>query len=94
MPIRKEEWNSGRKGDTIEARIVDFLKENSRSAFTQTEIVNALYKQSYSSFGELLGSFASFYVVSNALDRLVKEGKVKFKVIEGRSGTDTYYIVS
>ncbi len=91
MPIRIEEWDTGRKVVMRASSVSPFLKENNRSAYTETEIINALYKASYNSFAELLGSFASFYLVNAALDRLVKEGKVKSKVIETRNGTEVYF---
>jgi hypothetical protein len=41
MPISNEEWNAGRIWETLEARILTFLRQNQKP-FNIAEIINGL----------------------------------------------------
>jgi len=93
MPIGKEEWNSGRKAETFEARILKFLRDNRGYAFTSSEIIAKLgYKLSIKNLSSFVGSVGITYLVEEALKTLVAEGSVLAKIIETDFGELTYYI--
>jgi hypothetical protein len=50
MPVGKDEWNAGRKWETIEARILAFLKTNRDKGFSADEIHNGLGYKTGSGF--------------------------------------------
>ena len=92
MPIASDEFEKGRKIEAVERRVLDFLKKNKNKAFTQTEILNALYPSAPNqgfwtglASGLLLG-----IGVENALKKLVDDGLVKGKQITG----EIYYRAS
>lgn len=91
MSISNEEWNAGRTWETLEARILIFLKQ-SKKPFDITEIMNGLgYNIQVKDFWSLIGGVASYWSVQKALDNLVREGTVKAKIIKQQIGEQTYY---
>lgn len=95
LPIDKEEWNRGRTWETVEGQVEVFLSKNGGRAFTQFEIAIGLGRISQGTdLGSFLGDFASLWVVGNALQNLIKEGKVKAKVVKKEIGEETYYMAS
>jgi hypothetical protein len=91
MSISNEEWNAGRTNTTIEARIVAFLKQNNKP-FTFWGIISGLgYNTNIKDFGTLLHGILDASIVQNALDKLVREGKVTSRIIQQPNGTETYY---
>jgi hypothetical protein len=86
MPISNEEWNSGRTGDTIEAQILTFLKQNQKP-FTSVEVMTGLGYNNDLTLNNIIAGFA----IQSALDKLVKEGTVKAKIIKQQMGHQVYY---
>ncbi|MGD8544928.1 MAG: hypothetical protein PVH12_02030 [Candidatus Bathyarchaeota archaeon] len=92
MPIGKEEWNAGRNWESLEARVLTFLKRNQDKAFNVLEITQGIgYKAKWEDFLGLINSVSSLWKVQNAIETLVDEGIVKAKVIKIAGGEDTYY---
>jgi hypothetical protein len=94
MPINKDEWNKGRKLETIEVRIIRFLKSNRDKGFSAEEIHNALGYKTGPGFWDILAKIANMLIVQNALDLLVKEGSIKAKIVKEAIGEVTYYMVA
>lgn len=94
MPIRREEWEKGRRGDTIESIVEEFLRKNVQNAYTSTEITDNLYNTKIDNFGDIVRTVAASYAVSEALKKLVAEKVVKARVVRGLSGSDTYYTLA
>lgn len=93
MPIRKDEFDSGRSWDTLEGQILSYLRANRNIAFTLTEILYSLgYKTEIKDFGGLIGFVAGSWVVQNAVDSLMKEGNIIAKRVKTRSGEQIYYM--
>jgi len=93
MPKSKDEFEAGRSWDTIEAQIQLFLRNNWDKAFNISEIAQGLgYQVGIKDFWSFIGGVASYWVIQNALDTLVKEGKVKAKRIKERVGEEIYYM--
>jgi len=93
MPIDKQEWDSGRKAETFEARILKLLRDNRGYAFTPSEIISRLgYKLSIKNLSSFVGSVSLTYLIEEALKTLVEEGSVLAKIIETDFGELTYYI--
>jgi len=91
MPISNEEWNAGRTWETLEARILTFLKRNQKP-FNITEIISSLgYTIEIRDFWGFISSIANVWAVQNALETLVKEGTVEARIIRQPSGEQTYY---
>ena len=91
MPISNNEWDVGRTNNTLEARIIKFLKENNKP-FTALEIMSGLgYNKNVKDFGTLLHGVLDMVTVQNAIDKLVREKSVESRVIQQPNGTDTYY---
>ena len=89
MPIDMEQWDSG-KVRSLEERIMSFLRSGKceNLAFSLPEIMNVLgYKvKKNDPYG-----MVHMTNVKNALDNLVKEGKVEKKTIKEIIGEETYY---
>ena len=91
-PISKDEWDSGRKWETPEARILLFLRKNRDKAFTLAEIIQGIgYITKWEDIWGLVGCVANLWTVQNALETLIKEATVKAKIIKKAIGDDTYY---
>ena len=79
MPIPREQYQKG--SDTTENNILNFLKEHPEEAYNAKEIVEAFgVIDAKSEFVTI--SFA-VYSYSALLDSLVKENRVKKKIITG-----------
>lgn len=95
MPVDKEEWEAGRTWETMEGKIVKFLKENRDKGFTQAEIFNGLGGYHRTGTGwDILGSWAVMMSIGTALENLVKGGVVRAKIIKKDIGEDTYYRIA
>lgn len=92
MPISNEEWDAGRTSETLEGQILNFLNKNSEKAFNLIEIILGLgYGTNIKDIWSFLGGMAQYWVFQNAIEQLVKEGKVTAKIIEEANKKDTYY---
>jgi len=94
MPVGKDEWNAGRKWETLQVRILAFLKTNRDKGFTADEIHNGLGYKTESGFWDILAKIANILSIQNALETLVKEGSVKAKTVKETIGEVTYYMVA
>jgi len=94
MPVGKDEWNAGRKWESIQARILAFLKTNRDKGFTADEIHNGLGFKTGSGFWEIMAKIANMLTIQNALEALVKEGSVKAKIVKETVDEFTYYMVA
>jgi hypothetical protein len=93
MPIKKEEFESGRSWDTLEGQILSYLRANRSSAFTLSDILNALgHTPQIKDFGGLIGFVTGSWMFQNALDSLMKEGSVRAKRVKTLSGEQIYYM--
>ena len=92
MPISRDEWNKGRTEDTLESVVESFLRTNSGKAYAMSEIVDGLFTLKYQGLGDWLTAFASFYGVSRALESLLKEGRIKSRVVKQTYGAETFYM--
>jgi len=91
MSISNEEWNAGRTLDTMEERILTVLKL-CKTPLNIDGIANGLgYNMKIKDLESFIGGFAAYWVVQNALDKLVKEGKVEARTIKQRFGEQIYY---
>ena len=91
MPISSEEWNKGRTADTTVSLVENFLSKNRGQAFTNSEILHGLYNFQYDTVMDWIGNFLTAYSVSEALKVLMKEGRVRAKIVKLSVGEDTYY---
>lgn len=95
LPIDKPEWDQGRSWDTLEGQVYLYLKKNIGKAFTQSEIVSGLSRLSpINDIWTFLTYALSSWSVGNALGTLIKEGKVKAKLVETRTGEEVYYMAA
>ncbi|MGI0081289.1 MAG: hypothetical protein ACRECH_16905, partial [Nitrososphaerales archaeon] len=77
--------------DTVESRIEQFLTSNKGSAFTESEIVNQASPAKLEGLLGALGYMTSYWSVSEALKNLIKESRVKAKVVKKQYGDETFY---
>lgn len=91
MPVHKDEWDAGRKWETLEARILTFLQNNPDKGFTANEIYDGLGYRHGTDFFGFIGGLATLGTIQNALETLVKEGSVRAKIVKQKIGEDTYY---
>ena len=94
MPVGRDEWDAGRKWETLEARILVFLKANRGQGFKIWEIYQGLGYRTQSGLGGIILGAANLWVIENALESLVKEGSVKAKIVKEAIGEDTYYMAT
>ena len=94
MPVGKDKWNAGRKWETIQARILAFLKTNRDKGFSNNEIYAGLGYKTGKSFWDILAEIANILTIQNALETLVKEGSIKAKIVKETVGEVTYYMVA
>lgn len=97
MPVDKNEWDAGRKWETLEARILVYLRSNRGQGFTIGEIYSSLGYRSIRPLDDPLGFILGagmVWVIQNALGTLVKEGSVKAKIVKQHIGEDTYYMAT
>lgn len=93
MPVDKNEWDAGRKWETLEARILKFLRDNRDKAFNDMEILSGVgYRTSTENIWTIIVGWARISTVQSALKALVKEGTVKAKIINEAIGETTYYM--
>jgi len=95
MPVGKDEWNAGRKWETVQVRILAFLKTNRDKGFTADEIHNGLGYKTGSGFWGIMAKIADILIIQNALEALVKEGSIRAKkIVKETVGESTYYMVA
>ena len=94
MPVGKDEWNAGRKWETLQVRILAFLKTNRDKGFSANEIHNGLGYKTGSGFWDILAKIANILTIQNALETLVRERSVKAKTVKETVGEVTYYMVA
>jgi len=94
MPIGKDEWDAGRKWETLEARILLFLRNNASKAFTANDIYRGLGYRYGSDFWGFIGGVAALWAIGKALETLVKEGSIQAKIIKQDIGEETYYMAA
>ena len=94
MPVGKDEWNAGRKWETLQVWILAFLKTNRDKGFSANEIHNGLGYKTGSGFWDILAKIANILTIQNALETLVREGSVKAKTVKETVGEVTYYMVA
>jgi len=94
MPVGMDKWNAGRKWETLQARILAFLKTNPEQGFSDNEIYNGLGYKTGSGFWDIMAEIANLLTIQNALDALVKEGNINAKTVKETVGEITYYMVA
>ena len=95
MPVSKDEWTAGIRWETLQLRILTFLKTNRDKGFNDNEIYHGLGYTTSKDFWDILAKIANLLAINNALEALVKEGSVKAKIIkEPVIGDITYYMVA
>ena len=94
MPVSKDEWNAGRKWETLQLRILTFSKTNRDKGFKDNEIYHGLGYTTSKDFWDILTKIANLLAINNALETLVKEGSVKAKIVKEPVGDITYYMVA
>lgn len=94
MPVSKDKWNTGRTWETLQLRILNFLKDNRDSGFSDEEIYNGLGYKTTKDFWDVMAKIANLLAINNALEILVKEGSIKAKTVKEKVGEITYYMVA
>ena len=94
MPVGKDKWNAGRKWESLQVRILAFLKANRDKGFSDNEIYAGLGYKTGKSFWLILAGIANLLTIQNALDVLVKEGIIKAKIVKETVGEITYYMIA
>jgi hypothetical protein len=89
--ITNEEWNAGRTLDTIEARIIAVLKTEQKPLSIDRIMSGLGYNVKLKDFGSFISGIADYWVIQNALNKLVKEGTVEARTIKQRIGEQVYY---
>lgn len=86
MPISKEEFEKGRKGDPIIDKIQDFLESNRDGAFTEDEILRRLYPE-HTAWPVDRTSFNSAILI------LAYAGKIETRYVTTPEGIQLYFRV-
>jgi hypothetical protein len=87
-----EEWNTGKTRETLDARILAFLMK-SKKPFTIIGIMNGVgYNTKIEDFRTLFSGITNANAVQNALEKLIREGKVTAKIIKQPDELQTYYL--
>jgi hypothetical protein len=91
MPIKKDEFEKGRREDSLENRIENFLKESQDSAFSQSELAEVIFGKTrppkdFIDF--LVNQYPNLLQLNEAIKTLIQENKIEAKTIGGT----TYYI--
>ncbi len=89
--ISNEEWNAGRTLDTIEARIIAILKTEQKPLNIDRIVSGLGYNVKLKDLGSFISGVADYWVIQNALNKLVKEGTVEARTIKQRIGEQVYY---
>lgn len=103
MPISIDEFKKGRKYDSIESKIIEFLEKNNNQAYTSEEIEKGI-KDKKSTIVETIipRDFVSVIVdgflemfesnkFENALERLVKDNIIEAKNVKIGTDEKIYY---
>ena len=84
-----ERWENQRN---TEAKILAFLNQNNQKAFNLIEIMSGLgYITELKDLWSFLGGMAQYWIFQNAIEQLMKEGKVTARIIEEANKQETYY---
>jgi len=94
MPVCKDKWNAGRTWETLQLRILTFLKDNADKGFSDEEIYHGLGYKTTKDFWDILAKIANLLAINNALELLVKEGSIKAKTVKETVGEITYYMIA
>ena len=94
MPVSKEKWNTGRKWENLQLRILTFLKDNPDTGFSDEEIYHALGYKTSKDFWDILAKIANLLAINNALETLVKERIINAKIVKETIGEITYYMIA
>lgn len=86
MPITRADYEKEIYYTNLEARVLEFLERNPNLAYTVPDLVQALNFETGKGF---FMDLVTFITVQNALETLVKEGKIGGKIIRGQ----TFYSV-
>jgi len=91
MAISNEEWNAGRTLDTIEGRILAILKITQKPINIGGIVSGLGYNVKIKDLGSFISGVAGYWIVQNALNKLVKEGTVEARTIKQPIGEQVYY---
>ena len=94
MPVGKDKWNAGRTWETLQLQILNFLKNNRDTGFSDEEIYCGLGYKTTKDFWDVMAKIANLLAINNALEVLVKEGSIKAKIVKEKIGEITYYMVA
>jgi len=94
MTVGKDKWNAGRTWETLQLRILNFLKDNRDTGFSDEEIYHGLGYKTTKDFWDILAKIANLLAINNALETLVKEGNIKAKIVKENVGEITYYMIA
>lgn len=83
MPIDTDEFAKGRKISGLERSVLQFLKKNSDSAYTESEIMAAIYPGRVSNWTGVAKRVVEGLVIGNALDNLTKDGSIRAREVNG-----------
>ena len=85
MPINKKEFENGKLHSKVEEEIISFLNEREKRAFTSQEIMEGIRYHTEFSTPEIT-KMSTFAIAdfTNFLHHLVRNGKIKMKVVRGR----------
>ncbi len=84
MPIKRDEFEKGRKIPELERAALQFLGQQKDKAFTANEMARELRQIQGASW---LADVLSVWNMSITLDNLVKDGQAQKRVVAG----ETYY---
>ena len=87
MPISDDEWNKGKIKSGLKDTMLSFLESRRSQAFTDIEILETC-KQSDQDFSS---DSDSLLLVRQKLEELIKENKVKSKLIEIENSSPKMY---
>ncbi len=85
MPIGRQEFENGKLHSKLEEEIVSFLDERKQRAFTSQEIMEGIRYHTEFTTPEI-SKMSTFAVAdfTSFLHRLLREGKIKMKIVRGR----------
>ena len=95
MPISLDEVKKGRTKETMESIVENFLEQHKGQAFKEEEITGGVYSNlSYDPNHPILsalGAAGAVLTIENALNNLIREGRVSVQSVKEKNGTEKYY---
>ena len=92
LPISRKEWKNGLTKDALQTRILDFFTEKEDKAFKYSEIYDRIFPPSTDRY-VTVDRLTKAINISFILQKLVREGKIEIKDVQGPNGlTENYYI--